>query len=75
MDHSSNTQCVLYLLKTYGPSLTTAQIIEHASKHPELCKGCKSGGQVITTCINLTKTGILERDTIKGGFVWKIKHE
>jgi len=69
---TSNTDCLLTILKNQGSNLTTSQILEYTSNYPELCKDCSSGTAVISSAKELMEKGIVKRSIAKGGFRWSL---
>ncbi len=68
---SDNEQCVLEVLGRKSP-LTTRQFLAIAEDIP-LCKDCKDENAVINAAETLIKMGLIERQFLKGRYVWSLK--
>lgn len=68
----SNKQCFLAILQHSQTKLRTQEILDLTDTFPDLCRGCKSGSDVILAGMKLFKEGKINREIGKGGYYWSL---
>lgn len=66
-------QCILKILGESEKSLSTQEMLDIAIKYPELCRGCKSGSNILSIIMKMYREGKVQREITKGGLRWMIK--
>ena len=72
MTEDKSRMCILQILKSHSHSLSTQEILDETKLYPDICRGCKSGSNILRIALKLVNEGVISRELAKGGFQWKI---
>ncbi len=70
--YDRSRECILRILNNAN-YMSTHDILTEARKYPDICRGCRSGSNIIRIAMKLLEEGLITREIGKGGFIWKIR--